>query len=46
MRSLFPLYQSMDVFQQICVGIEGNEKCKKTQFAFYFHISSQGRAMT
>jgi hypothetical protein len=40
MRSLFPLYQSMDAFQQVCVGMEGNEKCKKPilHFTFIFQV--------
>jgi hypothetical protein len=35
----------MDVFQHVCVGMKGKGKCKRTQFACYFHILSQGQPM-
>jgi hypothetical protein len=35
----------MDVFQHVCACMKGEEKCKRTQFARFFHILSQDQQM-
>jgi hypothetical protein len=35
----------VNVFQHVCVGIEGENKCMKPQFAFGFHILNQSWPM-
>jgi hypothetical protein len=37
--------QLVNVFQQVCVGIEGEEKCTKPQFASCFHVLNQSWPM-